>query len=174
MARCQSQKATVMPETEPSAIHWPVDINPTNAEVFVVNKITTDKDIDTLWHRLRNAHHWPDWYQNSANVKIINREPSADGPLLDQGSTFVWEIPGMFWAACVIDEYDEAKKRLAWRAALNGMTAYHGWVFSRNTDGTVEVVTEECQVGPFARDNREMLTGAVRQGHQFWLEQLIS
>lgn len=159
-----------MPEHEQSIVHWPMDIHPENAEVFVVNKISTTKDTDALWQKLRNAHSWPEWYPNSSHVKIVNREI----PLLDLGCTFVWQTHGMFWAACVIDEYDEKEKRLAWRAALNGMTAYHAWVFSKHDDGTTEIVTEECQVGPFARENKEMLTQAVYDGHQLWLKQLVS
>lgn len=159
-----------MPEKKKSVVHWPLDIHPENSEVFVINEISTHKKIEPLWDKLRKAHDWPEWYPNAAHVNIVNRET----PLLDLGSTFVWETHGMFWAACVIDEYDEKERRLAWRAALNGMTAYHAWVFSENADGTVNIVTEECQVGPFAKENKDMLTGAVFDGHQTWLEQLVS
>ena len=150
-----------MLESKKTAVHWPLDIHPEIAEVFVVNRISTDKDIGTLWDKLRKAHSWPEWYPNSKHVEIVNRET----PLLNHGSTFVWETHGMFWAACVIEEYDEKEKRLAWRAALNGMTAYHAWIFRENENGTAEIITEECQVGPFAHENKEMLTGAVFDGH---------
>jgi len=158
-----------MLETKNSNIYWPIDINPENAEVFVSNTISTDKDIESLWSKLRETHNWHKWYPHSKNVNIVNHA----GSILEDGSTFNWETHGM-WVASIIEECDEIEKRLAWRATLHKMTAYHAWVFNKDENGNTVIVTEECQTGPFARENKEMLTKAVFDTHQIWLEKLIS
>lgn len=158
-----------MPKNQKSTILWPIDINPENAEVFVSNTISTDKDIESLWSKLREAYNWHKWYPHANNVKIANH--SSDK--LENGSTFTWETHDM-WVASIIDEYDEKEKRLAWRATLQGMTAYHAWIFNKDENNNTVIVTEECQTGPFARENKDMLTKAVFDTHQIWLEGLIS
>ncbi len=71
-------------------IHWPADMDPSKADAFVHNEIFIKAPANVIWENLVNAKDWPNWYSNSADIKI---EGSDSGRLQD-GSVFTWKTFG--------------------------------------------------------------------------------
>ncbi len=148
---------------EPTIV-WPAALDPARSPVHVVNRIDLPVAPDIVWARLIRAADWPDWYANSAKVKI-----EGGGADLFAGARFTWRTFG-------VDLVSEVKEfvpgeRIAWLARASGVTAYHAWLFVP-TQGGCHVVTEETQHGLVARIDRLIFPGRMEHWHQRWLEGL--
>lgn len=146
-------------------IHWPSDISPSRADAFVHNEIFIQASASVIWENLVNAKDWPNWYSNSADIKI---EGSHSGRL-EAGSVFAWKTFG-FPIKSRINEFVD-QSRIGWYGEGTGIKAYHTWLILKKKNGC-EVVTEEAQIGPSAiKFNIEQPT-AMFDGHHWWLTAL--
>lgn len=146
-------------------IHWPADVNPAKADAFVHNEIYIKASAKVVWENLVQAGEWPNWYSNSADIKI----EGSDAGQLQAGSVFTWKTFG-FPIDSQVHEFVPGS-RLGWYGGGTGIRAYHTWLIVPKGNGC-EVVTEESQVGPSAiKFNAEQPT-AMFDGHHWWLAAL--
>lgn len=150
-----------MPRDE---IRWPEAFAPAKSPIHVVNRLQVAATPDAVWSKLVAATRWPDWYENSADVRI-----EGGGDTLQPGSKFKWLTFG-FNLNTVVQEF-EPGERLAWLASGPGIRAYHAWLIIPRPDGC-EVITEETQHGVVARLGRLLFRGQIERMHQVWLEGL--
>src|SRR5579859_5577355 len=110
------------------AIVWPTDFEPSRSPVHVVNQIDLAASPDAVWARLIRAADWPNWYANSAKVKI-----EGGGTDLFAGARFTWRTFGVD----LVSEVKEfvPRERIAWLAKASGVTAYHAWLIVPTKDG---------------------------------------
>jgi uncharacterized protein YndB with AHSA1/START domain len=154
-----------VPSEAPDAIRWPAEFEPSRAPVHVKNELEMPAAPEAVWACLARAAAWPDWYPNSARVRMLN----GGGPDLVLGTRFRWITFGM----PILSEVKEcaAPERLAWDARGPGVHAYHAWLVTR-TRGGCRVLTEETQHGVAARLQGILLPRRMWRGHQIWLERL--
>jgi hypothetical protein len=108
---------------------------------------------------------WPDWYANSARVRIL----SGTGPDLARGTRFHWKTFGVTVTSTVLEFVPE--ERIAWDAHAPGVDAYHAWVLQPLPQGC-HVLTEETQHGVLARLGDLLMPHRMHKYHQLWLEGL--
>ena len=58
-------------------IHWPDQYHPDNCAVHVVNQLGLDVSAEAAWNCLIRATGWPNWYPNSANVRLLGTEKTC-------------------------------------------------------------------------------------------------
>jgi len=146
-------------------IHWPDQYHPDNCAVHVVNDIEMDVPVQAAWACLINATEWPNWYPNSANVRLLD----PDKTTLDHGARFRWKTFGMT-ITCLVEEF-KPYERLAWSSEQRGMKVYHAWLFEERESGCY-VRTEETQNGIIPKLASKLMPGKMHKFHQIWLEEL--
>jgi len=146
-------------------IDWPEQFHPTQAPVHVRNELTIQAPCDRVWAWLVRAELWPSWYDNAADVRLLNTEGSD----LRLGTEFTWRTFGVRIRS-VVAEF-EPTSRLAWNAVGVGVHAYHAWLLEPSPSGC-HVITEETQYGVLARAGGLLMPGRMSRGHQRWLEAL--
>ena len=146
-------------------VRWPSRFDPANTSVFVSNKITIPAAPETVWVWLVCAKRWPEWYSNSANVRLPGEVAN-----LAPGMQFEWRTFGVHLISTV-KEF-ELHSRLAWDARAIGIEAYHAWVIEKRGKGETLVLTEETQHGWLARLAKLLTPGRMSRYHQMWLEKL--
>lgn len=146
-------------------INWPEEFRPENCDTHVRNDIYINASQEVVWGWLINAARWPEWYPNSSNVRILNK----DSNVLTAGVKFAWTTFG----DNIISEILEyvPNERIAWGATSEGIEVYHAWLIKK-TDAGSYVLTEETQKGPKAVLLKKAYPTAMYDGHQLWLERL--
>ena len=148
-----------------SEIHWPTGFLPQDAVLFAHNEITIEASCDKVWRHLIAATKWPEWYPNSADVRIANDSTGK----LNKNSRFNWSTFGLP-VESVVHEF-MPDRRLGWFGKAPGVDAYHTWLLVDNGRHCT-VVTEEVTNGTAAADWRKNDPGALRQAHELWLVKL--
>lgn len=148
-----------------TGIHWPAKHHPDSSAVHVVNDLVMDVTCEQAWNKLIRPLHWPNWYRNASNVRLINTTTEALAP----GNRFQWKTFGMTME-CTVEEFIPFE-RLAWSSASFGISVFHAWLFTPHAIGC-HVVTEETQNGLIPRLANFFMPGRVHKFHQIWLEQL--
>lgn len=120
---------------------------------------------EVAWAWLVRAVRWPEWYPNSANVRLVD----ASGPDLQAGTVFRWKTFGASLTSEVVEFVPG--ERLAWNARGVGIWAYHAWLF-QEVEGGCRVLTEETQHGWLCRLGNLLFPNRMFKFHQIWLEQL--
>ncbi len=153
--------------TQSSEIHWPNKYHPDNCPVRVRNELDMMASPEHVWSWLIRATHWPEWYSNSANVKILD----TTGPDLFEGAQFRWKTFDVTITSTVREFVPN--ERIAWDAQTFGLDVYHAWVLQPSEIGC-HVLTEETQHGFLARLGNLVMPKRMYNAHQLWLEALAS
>jgi hypothetical protein len=148
-------------------VHWAVDFDPNKVKVptYAYNEVMCAAPVEAVFAWLMRAPRWPEWYPNSANVKLH----SFAGKDLQLGTHFTWNTFGVH-----VDTYVEEfvpPYRIAWRGFLMGSDVIHAWVFERRGPGS-RLITEEVQRGFVCLLARDFFIQGLYQNHQLWLERL--
>jgi uncharacterized protein YndB with AHSA1/START domain len=146
-------------------IKWPVRYEPAVCPIHVKNELRMNVSADKVWAWLIRAQLWPEWYENSSDVKFIK----GASPDLQEGTRFQWKTFGATIESEVLEFIPE--KRIAWNAKGNGIDAYHAWLFQELPNGC-SVLTEETQHGWLARLGKLLMPNRMYKYHQLWLEEL--
>ncbi len=146
------------------AIHWPERYSPANSPVHCINELEISAPPQAIWAQLIRAAEWPDWYANSAKVRI---EGGARD--LSSGARFTWRTFGVDLTTEVLEFVPG--ERIAWLAKASGVAAYHAWLITPTAAGC-RVLTEETQHGLIARVGRLIFPSRMERWHQVWLEGL--
>jgi hypothetical protein len=152
-------------QTAEDEIRWPPEFHPANVEVRARNEVQINASPEVVWAWLLRAPLWPDWYPNSAHVRL----PGEADRDLALGMRFWWKTFGLN----LVSEVKELTPctRLAWNAKGLGTSVYHAWLL-RPVDGGCWVLTEENQHGWLCRLHKFLRPEDMYRKHQIWLEQL--
>lgn len=150
-------------------VHWAADFDPNQVKVptYAYNEAKCTAPVEAVFAWLMRAPRWPEWYPNSANVKLH----SFGGNDLQLGTHFTWTTFGVD-----VDTYVEEfvpPYRIAWRGFLMGSEVIHAWVFERAGAGS-KLITEEVQRGFVCLLARDFFIRGLYENHQLWLERLAA
>ena len=129
-------------------------------------RLLRDVRADRPWAWLVSAETWPEWYLNSARVRVDGAASS-----LTPGARFSWVTFGTRVRSEVVQF--ERHRRLGWLWWCPGAYGFHGWELTTDPDGT-RVVTEESQRGPRAHALATILRPALWLAHHHWLHRLAA
>lgn len=146
-------------------INWPHEFHPDNCSVHVSNELEMQASSEAVWNALTHALDWPDWYPNSANVKLLN----SSGNTLEMGTQFRWKTFG-FTIDCTVEEFHPFE-RIAWSSHSLGMSVYHAWLITPLANGC-HVLTEETQNGLLPKLGDLLMPNRMYKFHQIWLEEM--
>ena len=130
----------------------------------VSNAIEIDAAPAAVWSILVHAVAWPDWYLNSAKVRI-----DGDRTVLGPDVHFTWRTFGVS-VGSTVREFVPCE-RIAWDGAGLGLDVYHAWLIESRPGGC-RVLTEEHQNGVGARLQAWLAPRRMFDWHQLWLERL--
>jgi uncharacterized protein YndB with AHSA1/START domain len=147
-------------------IRWPPEFDPAETPIHVRNELEIAAPCEVVWAWLIRAQHWPEWYENSKDVRFITGSP----PDLTRGAHFQWSTFGVSLDSNVREL--EAPERLAWDARGTGVNAYHAWLLTPTLRGGCHALTEETQHGWMARTGHTLMPSRMSKWHQVWLESL--
>ena len=145
-------------------IHWPQGLEPRNVDVFVHNEGWIDAPPEVVWANLIDATEWPNWYSNSADVRIDGGQPR-----LAQGVGFDWKTFG-FSIRSTVDVFEPGSE-IGWSVDNPAFRVHHAWVLVPERGGT-RVITEEAQKGADAIKFRLDQPNAMYDGHDWWMSAL--
>lgn len=148
-------------------VNWARDFDPNRVKVptYAYNEVACKAPVEAVFGWLMRAPRWPEWYPNSANVKLR----SFAGKDLQLGTHFTWSTFGVH-----VDTYVEEfvpPYRIAWRGFLMGSEVIHAWVFERKGAGS-RLITEEVQRGFVCILAHDFFVEGLHKNHQLWLERL--
>lgn len=158
-------------------IIWPEGYLPGFTENFVSNEvIVAGLTAAQVWPLLSQAHRWPTYYANSANVQFHNH----DGADLKDGVRFYFETFGFpVEAECneCVEPTATEPGRIAWHGwAGEGDTrldVHHAWLIEDLSGGRVRILTQETQKGKPAEELAKAKPNPMINGHQDWLDGLV-
>ncbi|KVM66265.1 MULTISPECIES: SRPBCC family protein [Burkholderia] len=151
-------------------IHWPDGFRPETADLFSHNEATLQASCRDVWEHIVDATRWPQWYPNSADVKIV-----GDGSVLTANSVFRWTTFGLPLESKVNEFVPYS--RIGWYGYAPGTqpsaarSFYHTWYLVPK-GGACRVVTDEIGMGPDAAHLRETDESLMHRGHDLWLATL--
>jgi len=150
-------------------IHWPPEFQPAKGVISPVhmrNEVQIAASPERVWDWLVRAPCWPEWYPNSANVRL----PDARESDLKKDMIFRWRTFGTNLSSKVV-EYEPCK-RLAWDGRGLGIRVYHAWLLQPVDGDKCRVLTEESQRGWRCWLGKIFLPHRMSKFHQIWLEKL--
>lgn len=158
-------------------IIWPEGYLPGFTENFVSNEvIVAGLTAAQIWPLLSQAHRWPAYYANSANVRFHDHA----GPDLRDGVRFYFETFGFpVEAQCIeyVPPTSAAPGRIAWHgwAGENDtrLDVHHAWLIEDLSGGRVRILTQETQKGKPAEELAKARPNPMINGHQDWLDGLV-
>lgn len=159
-------------------ILWPEGYLPGFTDNFVSNEtIVAGLSTADIWPLLSRPEQWPTYYANSANVRFHD----GQGPELAAGRRFYFETFGFpVEAQCneFIPPVHGEPGRIAWHGwAGEGDTrldVHHAWLIEDLPHGRVRILTQETQKGKPAEELAKARPNPMINGHQDWLDGLIS
>lgn len=159
-------------------IFWPEGFMPGFTENFVSNEtIVTGLSAAQIWPLLSKAPEWPTYYANSAHIRFHE----GKGPELAEGVRFYFETFGFpVEAQCNehVPPVDGQPGRIAWHgwagAGDSRLDVHHAWLIEDLSGGRVRILTQETQKGKPAEDLARTRPNPMINGHQDWLDGLVS
>lgn len=159
-------------------ILWPEGYLPGFTDNFVSNEtIVAGLSAADIWPLLSRPEQWPTYYANSANVRFHD----GQGPDLAAGMRFYFETFSFpVEAQCneFIPPTPGEPGRIAWHGwAGEGDTrldVHHAWLIEDLPHGRVRILTQETQKGKPAEELAKARPNPMINGHQDWLDGLIS
>ena len=147
-------------------IRWPEGFRPQEADVFVHNEVDIHAPAAVIWENLIDASKWPDWYANSADVRLLDPGQTR----LEANSRFGWRTFNLP-VESTVGEFTPDHV-LAWYGQGKTARGYHVWLILEQGDGNCRVVTEETQKGPGAIKRATEQPRAQYDAHDWWLSAL--
>lgn len=159
-------------------INWPKGYVPGFCDNFASNEvIVAGLSAADVWPLLAEAPRWPGFYANSANIKFYG----GAGPELAAGTRFYFETFGFPVEAEVIEyiaPVGNEPGRVAWHGwAGEGdirLDVHHAWLVENLSGGRVRILTQETQNGAPARQLATTRPNPMINGHQDWLDGLVT
>ena len=124
---------------------------------------------------LADTKAWGTYYHNAENIVVGDGSTSA----LSANSDFVFDTFG-FHVTCKVEEFDISEDgnlvRLAWSGTFGEgedfSDVYHAWILENLPNNRMRVLTEESQIGKFAKVLAETVPNPMINGYQAWLDGL--
>lgn len=162
-----------------NAIVFPVEYTPGTTDNYCSNEvIVKDLNSQEMWKYLVNPFVWPEYYPNSSDIEFIN---SNDKELFEnvrfRFKTFGFPIEAQVTEFVPPGEKEAA--RLAWHGWAEGdeetrLDVIHAWLIEDLPGGRVRILTQESQIGKPAQELAKTKPNPMINGHQDWLEGLVS
>ncbi|SEF66394.1 hypothetical protein SAMN05421819_0742 [Bryocella elongata] len=159
-----------------NSIQWPEGYLPGTTDNFVSNEeIVRGISAGDVWPFLVDATLWPSYYHNASDVVVAGR-------ILTEGAKFRFTTFGLLVEAevteCVTPAPNEPG-RLAWKGLIEDddhgtLEVLHAWLIEDLSGGRVRILTQETQIGNLAADMAKRRPNPMLNGHQAWLDGLIS
>ena len=161
------------------SIIWPEKYTPGFTDNYCSNEvIVAGLSVADVWPFLNNTKHWPTYYNNVADIRFYD----GTGPELSPGARFHFSTFG-FPIEAEVTEYepstDGKAARLAWHGWAEGdaetrLDVIHAGLLEDLSGGRVRVLTQESQIGKPAQQLAQTKPNPMINGHQDWLDGLIS
>lgn len=162
-----------------NAIIFPEEYTPGTTDNFCSNEVIV-KGLNSLevWKYLAFPHVWPEYYPNSSDIQFLNPDQYE---LTDKTrfrfKTFGFPIEAEI-TECVPPKENEAA-RLAWHGWAEGneetrLDVIHAWLVEDLPGGRVRILTQESQIGKPAQELAKTKPNPMINGHQDWLEGLVT
>lgn len=161
------------------SIIWPKEYTPGFTDNYCSNEvIVAGLSVADVWTFLNNTNHWPTYYNNVDDIRFYD----GTGPELSDGARFHFSTFG-FPIEAEVTEYvpavDGKPARLAWHGWAEGdaetrLDVIHAWLLEDLDQGRVRVLTQESQIGKPAQELARTKPNPMINGHQDWLDGLIS
>ena len=147
-------------------IHWPNGFDPSQADLFSHNELVINASCERVWSQIIDANHWPQWYPNSKDVRIL-----SGTSVLTRDSVFRWTTFGLPLESKVNEFVPYS--RIGWYGYAPGAAPsfYHTWYLTPKGDAC-SVVMDEVGKGPDAAHLRETDESLMHRGHDLWLATL--
>jgi hypothetical protein len=132
-----------------------------------------------VWRFLTDTSEWEGYYDNVADISF----PEGGGPVLKDGLVFSFGTFGFPPLAALVTEFqapaDGVPGRLSWTAKQDGaptekLDVLHAWLAEDLPGGRVRLLTQETQIGRPAAALADERPNPMLNGHQAWLDGLIS
>ncbi|MBT0768626.1 hypothetical protein KIH74_06790 [Kineosporia sp. J2-2] len=166
--------------TTQNAITWPEHYLPGTGDNFVSNEVVVaGVTAAQVWRYLTDTSEWEGYYDNVADISF----PAGGGPVLSQDLDFSFGTFGFPPLAAHVTQFqapaDGVPGRLSWTARQDGTPAerldvLHAWLVEDLPGGRVRVLTQEVQHGVPAADLATQRPNPMLNGHQAWLDGLIT
>lgn len=163
-----------------NAIHWPQGYLPGLTDNFASNEvIVAGLSAADVWPWLATPSRWPGYYANAANAHFHE----GGGPVLAEGDRFEFETFGfLVQARCneFVPPAADQPGRLAWHGWVGEeggderLDVHHAWLLEDLDGGRVRILTQETQNGRPAQVLHETRPNPMINGHQDWLDGLLS
>ncbi|TCB78279.1 SRPBCC domain-containing protein [Acinetobacter sp. ANC 4173] len=162
-----------------NSIVWPTDYLPGVADNFCSNEVIV-KDLTTeeVWTFLVNAYIWSSYYKNSSDVKLPEGAEQLQADMVFFFKTFGFPVD-----AKVVEFVSPQKgepARIAWHGwageigTAERLDVHHAWLIEDLDGGRVRILTQETQNGQPAKELAKAKPNPMINGHQNWLDGLIS
>jgi uncharacterized protein YndB with AHSA1/START domain len=145
-------------------IHWPQGLEPRSVDVFVHNEGWIGATAEIVWANLIDASQWPNWYSNSADVRIDGGQSR-----LAKGVSFTWKTFN-FPLRSAVDVFEPGQE-IGWSVDNPRFSVHHAWVLIPERGGT-RVITEETQKGADAIKFRLAQANAMYDARDWWMSAL--
>ncbi|MDH1011875.1 SRPBCC domain-containing protein [Pseudomonas nicosulfuronedens] len=160
-------------------IFWPEGYLPGLTDNFASNEvIVAGLGAAEVWPQLADTRAWPTYYSNVAAIVFHD----GSGPRLNLGARFAFKTFG-FPIEAEVTEYvpprDDEPGRVAWHGWAEGdsdtrLDVHHAWLIENLPGGRVRILTQETQVGKPAQELARTRPNPMINGHQEWLDGLVS
>ncbi|WP_292008203.1 hypothetical protein [Chryseobacterium sp.] len=162
-----------------NSITWPQQYLPGTTDNFCFNEvIISGLTTEDVWPFLINPLAWPTYYENSSDIEFIN----AEDQLLCDKARFRFKTFGFPIEAEIIEfvaPENGKPARLTWHGWAEGdeetkLDVIHAWLIEDLEENRVRILTQESQIGKPAQDLAKAKPNPMINGHQDWLEGLVS
>lgn len=163
-----------------NTIHWPEGYIPGFSDNFVSNEmIIPNLSVADVWPFLNQPLLWPDYYKNSADVRFYNN----GGPELENNLRFYFSTFGFPVESQVVEYVPPAAgepARVAWHGwsgeenTPERLDVHHAWLLEDVPGNRVRILTQETQNGEPAKALAITRPNPMLNGHQAWLDGLVS
>ncbi|MFE6175226.1 SRPBCC domain-containing protein [Streptomyces sp. NPDC056464] len=163
-----------------NAINWPEKYLPGTGDNFVSNEvIVRGLTAAGIWHFLTDTSTWESYYDNVAGISF----PRGGGPALEADLVFGFGTFGFPPLAARVVEFRAPAPgtpgRLSWTAGQDGppeerLDVLHAWLVEDLPGDRVRILTQETQIGRPAAELARQLPNPMLNGHQAWLDGLVT
>lgn len=145
---------------------WPVDLNPSKADLFNHNQLAMEQSCEVIYSWLSAPQDWPKWLIFARDVELA--EPNR---AIGVGSRFKWTIFGIPIEVEVF--VADPGRRLGYTVTPPGPPPQYvqSWLLTPQGSGCL-VTTEEVGVGDLARQTKASGHLLVHLAHELWLASL--
>lgn len=160
-------------------IFWPKEYTPGTTDNFACNEmIISGITAEEIWPYLDNTSMWPKYYSNASDISFYN----VEGPNLSLNARFRFNTFGFVVESEVL-EYEPPINNKPARVAWHGwsgetedtkLDVYHAWLIENLSENRVRILTQESQIGLPAKELASTRPNPMINGHQEWLDGLIS